>query len=298
MILPLFTGGQKGGKQFDMTIGPYKISLIETGDFRLDGGSMFGVVPKVLWSRTNPADEQNRIAMTMRVLLIEGEGRKILVDTGLGHKEKNSFLEMYAVDFAKNTLESSLAAQGVKPQDITNVILTHLHFDHCGGGTRIENGQAVPAFPQARYLVQRRHFEHALNLTERDRASFLPHNYLPLREAGLLDLVDGETELFPGIHLLVADGHTPAMQTVKIQDGDQVLWFAADLIPMSAHVPLPYIMGYDLLPLTTLAEKKRWLPQALSEKWVIAYEHDPLVAASRVKLTDRGHIVAGESVPV
>ncbi|MCX6600348.1 MAG: MBL fold metallo-hydrolase [bacterium] len=280
-----------------MTIGPYKISPIETGDFRLDGGSMFGVVPKVLWSRTNPADEQNRIAMTMRVLLIEGEGRKILVDTGLGRKEKDSFLEMYAVDFSRNTLESSLSARGVRPEEITDVILTHLHFDHCGGATRMESGQAAPVFAKARHYVQRRQFEHALQASERDRASFLPHNYLPLREAGLLDLVDGEVELFPGIHVLVAEGHTPAMQTVKIQDGDQVLWFAADLIPMSAHVPLPYIMGYDLRPLTTLAEKKRWLPQALSEKWVIVYEHDPLVPAGRLTANERGHIVAGESVP-
>jgi len=281
-----------------MIVGPYRISLIETGDFRLDGGSMFGVVPKVLWSRTNPSDEQNRIAMTMRVLLIEGEGRKILVDTGIGHKEKDSFLEMYAVDFTRNTLESSLAARGVKPEEITDVILTHLHFDHSGGSTRLENGQAVPVFPKARYHVQRRHFEHALNATERDHASFLPHNYLPLREAGLLEVVDGEMELFPGIHVLVADGHTPAMQTVKVQHGDQVLWFAADILPMSAHVPLPYVMGYDLFPLTTLAEKKRWLPQALDEKWVIVYEHDPLVPASRLKMSERGQIAAGESVPV
>jgi len=281
-----------------MIVGPYRISLIETGDFRLDGGSMFGVVPKVLWSRTNPSDEQNRIAMTMRVLLIEGEGRKILVDTGIGHKEKDSFLEMYAVDFTRNTLESSLAARGVKPEEITDVILTHLHFDHSGGSTRLENGQAVPVFPKARYHVQRRHFEYALNATERDHASFLPHNYLPLREAGLLEVVDGEMELFPGIHVLVADGHTPAMQTVKVQHGDQVLWFAADILPMSAHVPLPYVMGYDLFPLTTLAEKKRWLPQALDEKWVIVYEHDPLVPASRLKMSERGQIAAGESVPV
>jgi glyoxylase-like metal-dependent hydrolase (beta-lactamase superfamily II) len=279
-----------------MTIGSYKVSILETGDFRLDGGSMFGVVPKVLWNRTNPADEQNRIAMTMHVLLIEGGGRKILVDTGVGHKEKDSFLEIYAVDLSRHSLEGSLAARGIRPQDITDVILTHLHFDHCGGSTVLENGRAVPLFPNARHYVQKRHLEHALNPTERDRASFFLHNYVPLREAGLLDLVDGDTELFPGIHLKVADGHTPAMQTVKIQSGDQTIWFAADVIPMSAHVPLPYIMGYDLFPLTTLEEKKRWLPQALSEKWILVYEHDPVLWASRITSNERGQFLAGDSI--
>jgi glyoxylase-like metal-dependent hydrolase (beta-lactamase superfamily II) len=279
-----------------MTIGSYTVSLIETGDFRLDGGSMFGVVPKVLWSRTNPADEQNRIAMTMHCLLVEGNGKKILVDTGVGHKEKDSFLEIYAVDFSRHTLENSLAVRGIQPQDITDVILSHLHFDHCGGSTVLEDGRAVPRFPNARHHVQRRHFEHALHPTERDRASFFPHNYLPLREAGLLDLVDGDTELFPGIQLMVAEGHTPAMQTVKIQSGEQTVWFAADVIPMSAHVPLPYIMGYDLFPLTTLEEKKRWLPQALAEKWIIVYEHDPVLWASRITANERGQLAAGERV--
>jgi glyoxylase-like metal-dependent hydrolase (beta-lactamase superfamily II) len=279
-----------------MQIGNYSISLIETGDFRLDGGSMFGIVPKVLWSRTNPADELNRIAMTMHSLLIEGNGRKILVDVGVGHKEKDSFHEVYAIDFTNYTLEASLAARGIKPEEITDVILTHLHFDHCGGATKLENSHAVPVFTNARHYIQRRHWEHALKHTERDRASFLPHNYLPLHEARLLEFVDGDTELFPGLHLMVADGHTPAMQTVLVRQSDQVLWFSADVMPMSSHVPLAYIMGYDLFPLTTLAEKKRWLPQALDEKWVLVYEHDPYMPASRLALHAKGYIIKGEAV--
>lgn len=281
-----------------MKIGPYTISLIETGDFRLDGGAMFGVIPKPLWIRTNPADSQNRIAMTMHCLLIEGNGRKILVDTGIGHKEKESFHEIYAVDFTKYSLEGSLAARGVKPGDITDVILTHLHFDHVGGATRLENGKAVPVFEKARHYVQRRHYDHALNPTERDRASFLAHNIQPLSGAGLFEFLDGDTELFPDIHLMTAEGHTPAMQTVKIQSGAQTLWFAADVMCMSSHVPLPYIMGYDIHPMNTLAEKKRWLPQALDENWIIVFEHDPLVSAARLTKNERGQIVLGETAGI
>ncbi len=202
-----------------MTIGSYTISLIETGDFRLDGGAMFGVVPKPLWERVCPADVANRIAMTMRCLLLEGNGKKILVDTGVGNKDSAKFREIFAIDDSAKSLLGALAARGVTPEQITDVILTHLHFDHAGGSTHLENGKAVPSFPNARYHVQRRHWEHAQQPTERDKASFLPPNYMPLHEAGLLELLDGEGELFPGIELHLLNGHTPAMQAVKVTDG-------------------------------------------------------------------------------
>jgi glyoxylase-like metal-dependent hydrolase (beta-lactamase superfamily II) len=271
-----------------MIIGHYTISLIETGDFRLDGGAMFGVVPKPLWNRVCPADEQNRIAMTMRCLLIESGKQKILVDTGVGHKDSAKFREIFAIDDSQNSLEKSLAAKGIKPEDITDVIFTHLHFDHSGGATKMENGQAVPVFPKAKHYVQKRHFEHALNPTERDRASFIPHNYMPLKEAGLLEFTDGDTKLFPGIQLNILNGHTPFMQTVLIRSGSDGVWFPADLLPMAAHVPLPYIMGYDLNSVATLEEKKKFLPQAADEHWAVVIEHDPVAPVREILSTDKG----------
>ncbi len=281
-----------------MKIGSYEVSLIEAGDFRLDGGAMFGVVPKILWNRTNPSDEYNRIEMTMRGLLIEGNGRKILVDAGSGDKEGERFADIYAVDFGKNTLMKSLAEKGLQPDAITDVIYTHLHFDHAGGTTRLDGKHAVPVFPNARHYVQRRHWDHAQNPTVRDKASFLPPNYGPVHEAGLLDLVDGDTEVFPGIELIMLDGHTPAMQSLRVFDGNSALWFATDLLPMSAHVPLPYIMGYDLFPMTTLTEKKRLLPRAVDENWIVAYQHDPHVPASRIIRNERGQFQRGETVEI
>lgn len=279
-----------------MKIGPYTISTVEAGNFRLDGGAMFGVVPKVLWNRTNPADELNRIEMVMRCLLIEGDGRKVLVDTGAGNKEGQKFSDMYAIDNSENSLLRSLAARGIQPGQITDVVFTHLHFDHAGGATRLEGSHVVPTFPNARHYVQRRHWEHALNPLERDRASFFEHNYRPIQEAGQLELVDGDVELLPGIEVLTHHGHTPAMQSVRVFGGDETAWFPTDLIPMSAHVPLAYIMGYDLNPVTTLNEKKALLPRALDEKWILVYEHDPQVSSGHLTRDLRGQIVRGEGV--
>lgn len=279
-----------------MIVGPYTVSRLEAGDFRLDGGAMFGVVPKPLWERTHPADELNRISMVCRCLLIEGNGRKILVDTGIGDKDSNKFRELYGVDNNSHTLLRSLAARAITPAEITDVILTHLHFDHAGGATHKAGGQTVPVFSNARHYVQKRQFEHAQTGSERDRASYLPPNYMPLVEAGLLDLPDGNTELLPGIELLTVDGHTPAMQTVKISGGDSVVWYPADLLPTAAHIPLPYIMGYDLYPMTTLAEKKTLLPRAAAEDWTLVFEHDAAHPARRVTVTERGDFSAGETV--
>jgi glyoxylase-like metal-dependent hydrolase (beta-lactamase superfamily II) len=279
-----------------MIVGPYKVSLIEGGDFKLDGGAMFGVVPKPLWSRACPADDLNRIEMTMHCLLIETSGRKILVDTGCGDKDKEHFREIYAIDQTQRSLIGSLAAHHVKPEEITDVIFTHLHFDHCGGSTRLDNGVATPVFTKAKHYLQKGQWEHALKPSERDKASYLPANYVPIHEAGLLELTDGDTELFPGIKLHKIDGHTPAMQMVTITDGEKTIWFAADLIPMSAHIPLPYIMGYDLFPLTTLEEKRKYLPMAANEGWIAVYEHDPHFPAGMLTMNERGQVTRGEAV--
>ncbi len=281
-----------------MNIGRYAVSVIEAGDFKLDGGAMFGVVPKPLWSRACASDELNRIVMTMHCLLIETADRKILVDTGCGDKDSQRFREIYAIDLTEHNLTASLNARGVAPEQITDVIFTHLHFDHCGGATHLVDGKAVPLFPTARHYVQKRHWEHALRPTERDKASFLPPNYVPVFESGLMDLVDGDAEILPGIKLCVVNGHTPAMQMVTISAGDKTVWFAADLVPMSAHVPLAYIMGYDLLPLITLEEKRKYLKQAMDEQWITIFEHDPHVPACTLSLHEQGNVTRGPVVAI
>lgn len=271
-----------------MIIGPYTLQAVDTGSFALDGGAMFGVVPRVLWERSHPPDERNRIAMAARALLVSGGGRKILVDTGNGAKLGERLTAIYKVDNAAADLTRSLAALGVRPGEITDVILTHLHFDHAGGATARVEGTVRPAFPNARYYVQRDHWNAALHPTERDRASFLPPDFLPLQEHGVLELLDGEGELFPGIRLHLVHGHTTALQCPVISDGRTTLFFCADLMPMTSHVALPWIMAYDLRPLTTLEEKRSALRRAAEENWILFFEHDPKTAAGRVRMTDGG----------
>ena len=275
-----------------MKFGPYAIDPVMTGDLRLDGGAMFGVVPRILWSRTNPPDELNRIAMTMRSLLIRGGGRTILVDTGAGRKDSEKFAKIFALDDAPYSLETSLAALGVAPEEVTDVILTHLHFDHVGGAVRRDDGALRLAFPNAMHFVQRRQWEWALHPSDRDKASYLPDNFLPLRDAEKLALLDGDTELFPGISLRVVDGHTFGQQLVRISNDTRSLLYCGDLIPMSAHVPGPYIMGYDLQPIVTLEEKTAMLEGAVRNRDILMFEHDPGVEAALVTRDERGYRIS------
>lgn len=271
-----------------MTIGPYTVYPIETGSFALDGGAMFGVVPKMLWEKTNPPDERNRIPMAARALLLIGGGRTILVDVGNGAKFNERLTSIYKIDVSRADLLSSLRSRGVAPDDVTDVILTHLHFDHAGGSTCRENREIRPTFPHARYHVQKDHWKAAHNPTERDRASFFPDDYMPLHERGVLHLVDGEGELFPGITVRLMHGHTTALQCPVISDGRTTLFYCADLMPTVSHVQLPWIMAYDLRPLVTLEEKRTILARALDEQWILFFEHDHATAAGRVRMSDRG----------
>ncbi len=271
-----------------MKIGPYTIDPVETGRFALDGGAMFGVVPKPLWSRTNPADERNRITLAARALLLRDGRRTILVDNGNGSKFSDKLRDIYRLDTAAGDLRSSLGALGVTPDDVTDVVLTHLHFDHAGGSTTVVDGRAVPTFPNARHYVQLAHWEQAMNPTPKDRASFFPDDYMPLKTEGLLEFTDGEGELFPGIRLLVMNGHTAAQQLPLITDGATTLLYCCDLFPTVAHIPLPYVMAYDLRPLTTMAEKESVLERAAAGRWVLFFEHDPGTAACTVKRGERG----------
>ncbi len=271
-----------------MRIGSYQLHAIETGRFALDGGAMFGVVPRPLWEKTNPPDERNRIPMAARALLLIGDGRKILVDTGNGDKFDQRFGSIYKMESSREVIDASLAQHHLTPGDITDVILTHLHFDHAGGATRREGDRVVPAFPRATYYVQRQHWDAALHPTERDRASFLPDDFMPLHKAGVLKLVEGEKEILPGITVRLMHGHTAALQCPFISDGKTRLLYCADLVPLASHVQLPWIMAYDLRPLVTLEEKRKTLEAATAERWIMFFEHDPVLEAGIVQRTEKG----------
>lgn len=274
-----------------MKIGNYELTSIDTGRFWLDGGAMFGVVPWVFWSRTNPPDERQRIQLAARCLLIRGEGKTILVDNGNGNKWSDKIKDIYHLDNSQYSLERSLANAGIVPGEVTDVILTHLHFDHAGGSTKIVNGVLEPTFPNATHYVQKAHWEQSQHPTDRDRASFMKDDYMLLYERGMLKFVEGEQEILPGISVLVCNGHTTAQQLPLISDGKSTLLFLCDLVPTTSHIPFPYIMGYDLRPLVTLEEKKRILPQAEKEGWLLFFEHDPEIVAVTLRKTEKGFAI-------
>ncbi len=279
-----------------MQIGPYKLSSIETGYIWLDGGAMFGTVPRVLWEKSNPPDDKNRIKLAMRALLIEGEGKKILVDCGVGDKGGEKFRQLYNVDLKTVNLEASLKEKNLTRADLTDVILTHLHFDHAGGATSLTKDDSYKAtFPNATYYLQKRNLIIAQKPNVREKASYLKENYEALLSENRLHLIDGPQILFPGIELWVSNGHTEAQQHVKISDGKQMLFYGGDLIPTATHIALPWIMGYDLHPLKMLEEKEAILGPALKDQWIIFYEHDPLVPATFVIQGKHGY-QRGETV--
>ena len=271
-----------------MKIGPYTIQSVETGRFALDGGAMFGVVPRPLWEKTNPPDERNRIAMAARALLLQGNGKRILIDTGNGSKWDEKLRSIYKIDESKYDIVRSLRSAGLAPEDITDVILTHLHFDHAGGATARVEGELRPTFVNATYFVQREQWEAAFKPTERDRASFVLDDFLPLERLGVLKFTEGEGEILPGVRVKTLHGHTTALQCPVISDGSTTLFYCADLIPMTPHVALPWIMAYDLRPLVTLEEKRVVLSRATEERWVLFFEHDPSVAAATIRRGDKG----------
>lgn len=267
------------------TLGSVRLHALEAGLQRLDGGAMFGVVPKPLWERRIPADDRNRIPLGLRCLLIEAPDALVLVDTGVGNKEDRKFREIYGIENAgePTRLEDAIRHAGHSPDDVDVVISTHLHFDHAGGNTlRDPDGHILPAFPTARYVVQRREYEFAGIQNERIRASYMASNYEPVDQAGLWSFVDGEAEIVPGVSVLPTPGHTPHHQSVLVRSEGQTACFLADLIPTSAHLPLPWIMGYDLEPLVTLESKRDLLDRARRDEWLLVFEHDPEIAWGRL----------------
>ena len=271
-------------------IGRYTVHAIETGSLGLDGGAMFGVIPKPLWERRIPADERNRISLHMRCLLLEDGDRLILVDNGLGHKYTDKFRDLYRVDHANATLAKGLAALDYVADDITDVILTHLHFDHAGGSTEYVGDKLEVAFRNATFYVQGQQWASALNPNPRERPSFIPENLEPLQASGQLQLVDGSVELFPGIEVETAFGHTEALQVVKVIGAESTLAYVSDLLPTSHHLAPAWTMAYDVRPLTTMSEKADFLQRALDEAWVLCFEHDPVVEICSLKASDRGPV--------
>lgn len=261
-----------------------RVRTLDGGRVWLDGGAMFGVVPKPLWSRRVRPDERNRIPLAMRCLLVETPEALVLVDDGLGNKEGEKFRDIYRVENEgrPTRLEDSLRAAGYEPEDVDVVVNTHLHFDHAGGNTlRTEDGLIVPSFPRARYVIRRGEWEVAHRDNERIKASYLPHNFDPIAESGRLELVDADAQVVPGVRLLHTPGHTAHHQSVVVEAGGETVCFLADLVPTTAHLPLPWIMGYDLEPLVTLESKRRLLTRAGRETWWLVFEHDPVVAFGR-----------------
>lgn len=267
-----------------LKIGPYEICPIPTGIFGLDGGAMFGTVPKILWERSNPPDEKNRIAMEARALLLKSPGNNILIDTGngadfvakYGEKLGNKFKEMYNIDDSGPSLLKSLSHFGLSSEDIHHVVLTHFHFDHAGGATTERDGKIVPAFPKAKYWAQKGNLETAQHPNLRERASYFPANFQPLLDAGVLQLLDGNKENFlPGISSLISHGHTQSHQMVKVSDSKTTLLYCGDVVPTSTHVKTPWLMGYDLQPLTLMEEKQKYLGEAADQSWYLFFEHDP-----------------------
>ncbi len=293
----------KGGKE--MRIGEYDVELMNLGRFGMDGGGMFGIVPKALWTRAYPhVDAENRVELVTWALLIRGRGRIIVADAGVGDKLEPKRGRQFALAHEPRSLERALKARGVEPEEVTDFIYTHLHFDHAGGATRWgtpmgrDGGGAdsagVPVMPHARHCVQSRHLDWARQPSDKDRASFLPENWEPVVSAGLLDEVDGPVELLPGIELRPVNGHTPAMQMIAIHgnseatDGSAGLLFAVDLVPTAAHLPAHYIAAFDNEPLVVLEEKRRLLTEAAERRWTVCFGHDPFTPAATLFPGSRG----------
>lgn len=268
-----------------MNFGEMEVRYLDGGGFWLDGGAMFGVVPKVFWEKKSAPDEKNRVRMRANSLLVRAGRTNILIETGNGTKWEPKPRAIYGVQDGDPLVES-MGKFGIKPDDIDLVINTHLHFDHAGGNTRMEGHRVVPAFRRARYVVQRKELEHAMNPTERDKASYFPENFGPISKEGRWDLVDGNREILPGISVERIPGHNADIQAVKIEGGGKKLAFVADLLPTRHHIPLPWIMAYDLYPLQTLETKRHWVPRLVREGWIVVFGHDPDIAAATLHERD------------
>ncbi|MBL7933597.1 MAG: MBL fold metallo-hydrolase [Bacteroidia bacterium] len=262
---------------------------INTGHFKLDGGAMFGVVPKTIWNKLNPADENNMCSWAMRCLLIQDGKRLMLIDNGMGNKQDQKFFGYYYLH-GNDTLEKSLNKYGFTLDDITDMVLTHLHFDHCGGSIEYNSDRTKlePAFKNATYYCNEKHWNWAIKPNAREKASFLKENILPIMESGRLKFIDESSKLMDGVSFIEVNGHTEAMMLPVVSNNNQTLAFMADLIPSAAHLPIPYVMGYDMRPLNTIQEKETILKKAVENNWTLFFEHDPMIECATLEMTEKG----------
>ncbi len=264
-----------------MKLGDLEFHILTDGHVLLDGGAMFGVIPRPLWEKKIRPDARNRVRLAMHCLLIRAGGKRILVETGGGDKMNAKLRDIYGL--GEPRLPGLLRDHGLEPGDIDIVINTHLHFDHCGGNTRVEKGKVVPTFPNAQYIVQKGEFEHAMHATERERASYLQENFAPLAAAGRLTLIEDDRTIVPGVELLRVPGHTADMQCVKLTGGGKTAFVFADLVPTTAHLPLAWMMGFDLYPLTTQESKRKWIGTIVREGWLALFVHDSAAPAAYLR---------------
>jgi len=276
-----------------IALGDIKVHVLRESLFWLDGGAMFGVVPRSVWERTDPPDERNRVALAANVALIETAGQRVLVETGMGERWDAREIERYRLQGAG--LLPALASVGVAPEDVDVVVNTHLHFDHAGGNTRTVDGRLAPTFPRARYVVQLGEWEDATHPHERNHASYREGDFVPLAEARQLQTVQGEVEVAPGVRVVPVGGHTAYHQIVIVESGGRTLAIPTDLLPTSSHVPLPFIMSYDLFPVGTLEAKRRLLARAAEEDWLLLFYHDPRVQVGRVR-REKGRAVLADAL--
>ena len=269
-------------------IGKWKVYALETGFFSLDGGAMMGSVPKVLWEKTNPPDSKNRIELALRCLLVDDGENVVLIESGIGTKNSEKFIKMFDIRMGKYSLSNELSKYGYSYENITHMVLTHLHFDHAGGAVLYdENNNLVPAFPNAKYYISEKNWDAGLNPSPRDRASYIKENYILLKEYGQLELVPENSNIIDGIDTYTVNGHTYGQQLIKISDNNDTLVFCSDLIPLESHLKLPWIMGYDLNAALTLKEKKEFLDLAYKNNWLLFFYHDPKTIAVRIKKAEK-----------
>lgn len=266
-----------------------KLYAINTGHFKLDGGAMFGVVPKSIWNKSNPADQNNMCSWALRCLLIEDGNRLILIDNGMGNKQDEKFFGYYYLH-GNDTLQKSLNKYGFEMDDITDMVLTHLHFDHCGGSIKYNNNKTnlEPAFKNAKYYCNEKHWNWATQANSREKASFLKENILPIKESGQLNFIDSQSTLITNLSFIEVNGHTEGMMLPIIKYKESTLAYMADLIPSVGHLPIPFVMGYDVRPLETLKEKELILKTALDNDWTLFFEHDPTIECIKLERTEKG----------
>ena len=276
-------------------IGKWKVFSIDTGTFYLDGGAMMGSVPKVLWEKTNPPDKLNRIELSMRCLLVDDGRNRVLIESGIGDKIDNNFIEMFNIKKEKYSLYKALSDNGYSYKNITHIVLTHLHFDHAGGCTKFnDSNELIASFPNAKYFISKTNWRAALNPNPKDKASYLNENFLILRDSKKLNLIDDNVEIIKGVSTYSVNGHTIGQQLIKISDKDKNLVFCSDLIPLKSHLKLPWIMGYDLNASLTLKEKKIFLDKASDNNWILFLYHDPDIITVRISKSDKYYDVIEE----